>query len=298
MTAVTRLFRGWRLVPRRREAINDLDGEPINLRPGEMMYGETENRLYFGLPDGTTARLGGSACEGNCATLDESGKIPLDQLPALAVNSTFVVNSEAEMLALSAVPADVAVRADLNRAFILTDSPASTLSNWIEILFSGGGSGSGAPGATGATGVQGPQGPTGGDGADGADGAIGATGPTGPDGPRGFTGATGIRGATGVTGPVGATGVQGIAGPTGATGVEGPQGATGPDGATGVQGIEGPTGATGVEGAQGATGPQGETGPQGPAGSDANTITTEEFVVKAVTQGVYGDGDVIPAIRR
>lgn len=67
-------------------------------------------------------------------TLDGAGLIPTSQLPALAISSTFVVASQAAMLALTAEEGDVAVRTDLSKAFILTASPASTLGNWQELL--------------------------------------------------------------------------------------------------------------------------------------------------------------------
>mgnify|MGYP006951086922 CR=1 FL=1 len=68
------------------------------------------------------------------ATLDAAGKLDAGQLPALAITETFVVNTQAAMLALSAQEGDVAVRTDLSKSFILTAAPASTLSNWQELL--------------------------------------------------------------------------------------------------------------------------------------------------------------------
>lgn len=68
------------------------------------------------------------------APLDGSGKIPTDHLPALAISETFVVNSQSAMLALSAQTGDTAVRTDVNKTFILTATPASTLGNWQEML--------------------------------------------------------------------------------------------------------------------------------------------------------------------
>ena len=68
------------------------------------------------------------------APLDGSGKVPTDHLPALAITETFVVNSQANMLALTAQTGDTAVRTDVNKTFILTASPASTLGNWQELL--------------------------------------------------------------------------------------------------------------------------------------------------------------------
>jgi hypothetical protein len=68
------------------------------------------------------------------ASLDGSGLIPTNQLPALAITETFVVVSQAAMLALTAQTGDVAVRTDVNKSFILTAEPASTLGNWQELL--------------------------------------------------------------------------------------------------------------------------------------------------------------------
>ena len=68
------------------------------------------------------------------ASLDGSGLIPTSQLPALAISTTQVVASQAAMLALTAETGDVAVRTDVNKSFILTASPASTLGNWQELL--------------------------------------------------------------------------------------------------------------------------------------------------------------------
>ena len=68
------------------------------------------------------------------ASLDGSGLIPTNQLPALAITETSVVVSQAAMLALTAQVGDVAVRTDVNKSFILTASPATTLGNWQELL--------------------------------------------------------------------------------------------------------------------------------------------------------------------
>jgi hypothetical protein len=68
------------------------------------------------------------------ASLDGSGLIPTNQLPALAITTTQVVASQAAMLALTAQIGDVAVRTDVNKSFILTAEPATTLGNWQELL--------------------------------------------------------------------------------------------------------------------------------------------------------------------
>jgi hypothetical protein len=74
------------------------------------------------------------AAANGVATLGADGLVPTNQLPALAITNTFVVNSQAAMLALTAQPGDVAIRTDLSESYILTADPASTLANWQELL--------------------------------------------------------------------------------------------------------------------------------------------------------------------
>lgn len=68
------------------------------------------------------------------ATLDGDAKVPLAQLPATAITNTSVINTESAMLALVAQVGDVAIRTDISTSFILKDEPASTLSNWQQIM--------------------------------------------------------------------------------------------------------------------------------------------------------------------
>ncbi|MDI3439300.1 hypothetical protein QLG07_07530 [Erwinia sp. V90_4] len=65
--------------------------------------------------------------------LDSEGKIPVSMIPAVALSEVFVVNSQAEMLALSAQEGDIAKRNDLGYSLVLSGEPASTLSNWIQL---------------------------------------------------------------------------------------------------------------------------------------------------------------------
>jgi hypothetical protein len=63
------------------------------------------------------------------------GKILSSLMPALAITDTYVVASQAAMLALSAAETgDVAVRTDLNKSFILRGTSYSTLGDWQELL--------------------------------------------------------------------------------------------------------------------------------------------------------------------
>lgn len=68
------------------------------------------------------------------ATLDGSGTIPASQLPPIAITNSFPVTSQAAMLALVAQTGDIAIRSDLNKSFVLSAEPASTLGNWLELL--------------------------------------------------------------------------------------------------------------------------------------------------------------------
>lgn len=68
------------------------------------------------------------------AELDANGLIPTEQLPPITITETYVVNTQAAMLALSAQVGDVAIRTDLSKSFILQNEPASTLANWQELL--------------------------------------------------------------------------------------------------------------------------------------------------------------------
>jgi hypothetical protein len=68
------------------------------------------------------------------AGLDSNGKVPFEHIPATAIAEVFVVSSQAAMLALDAGVGDIAIRSDLNKSFILRVTPATTLSNWNELL--------------------------------------------------------------------------------------------------------------------------------------------------------------------
>ncbi|WP_329766119.1 hypothetical protein [Stenotrophomonas geniculata] len=64
------------------------------------------------------------------APLDAASKIPTQYLPALAITSTFVVNSQAAQLALDAQEGDVAVRTDQSRTYIQNGGSAGTMADW------------------------------------------------------------------------------------------------------------------------------------------------------------------------
>jgi hypothetical protein len=69
------------------------------------------------------------------ASLNAQGIIPSSQLPPVTLSSTSVVGSDAAMTALSsATVGSIAVRTDVNKNYVLSALPASTLGNWIELL--------------------------------------------------------------------------------------------------------------------------------------------------------------------
>lgn len=68
------------------------------------------------------------------AGLGLDGKLISSQLPSITVNDTFVIASQAAMLALSVEKGDIAVRTDLNKSFILKGSNPGVLSDWQELL--------------------------------------------------------------------------------------------------------------------------------------------------------------------
>lgn len=62
------------------------------------------------------------------------GKVVTSQIPALAISETFVANSQAAMLALTAQTGDIAIRTDVHLNFILSGTGDPTvLSNWVQL---------------------------------------------------------------------------------------------------------------------------------------------------------------------
>lgn len=83
---------------------------------------------------GTASSKNTGTTSGTIPILDSNGKLDASVLPAIAISDTFVVATQAAMLALTAEIGDIAVRTDLSKTFILKATPASTLANWQEIL--------------------------------------------------------------------------------------------------------------------------------------------------------------------
>ena len=82
---------------------------------------------------GTAATANTGSASGNVLVVGSDGKIPSSVLPDIAITDTYVVSSQAAMLALTAQKGDLAVRTDVSKNFILKATPASTLSNWVEL---------------------------------------------------------------------------------------------------------------------------------------------------------------------
>lgn len=82
---------------------------------------------------GTAAAKDFGTAEGNVPVLGAGGKLSEAVIPAIAITDTFVVDSQAAMLALEAQQGDVAVRTDVNKTFILKVAPATALANWVEL---------------------------------------------------------------------------------------------------------------------------------------------------------------------
>lgn len=68
------------------------------------------------------------------AGLGSDGKLFSNQLPSISITDTFVVGSQAAMLALTAETGDVAVRTDVNKSYILKGTDPAVLANWQELL--------------------------------------------------------------------------------------------------------------------------------------------------------------------
>lgn len=95
-------------------------------------------KSYSSLTDrptlGTAASKNVGTSAGQIPILDSNGKLDTLVIPAIAISETYVVSTQSAMLALVAEIGDICVRTDLNKTFILKQEPASTLSNWQELL--------------------------------------------------------------------------------------------------------------------------------------------------------------------
>jgi hypothetical protein len=90
--------------------------------------------LYWTQARFNTAVAAVSGAASGLCPLDSSSLIPASFLPSITVHNTFVVASQAAMLALSAHQGDVAIRTDLNQSFILLNNTPTVLANWTQLL--------------------------------------------------------------------------------------------------------------------------------------------------------------------
>lgn len=68
------------------------------------------------------------------ATLDENGKIPSIQVPAIAITDTFVVADQTARLALSATVGDVAIQLDNTTTYILQGNDPTDNADWQVVI--------------------------------------------------------------------------------------------------------------------------------------------------------------------
>ena len=70
------------------------------------------------------------------AGLDIGGKVPVSQLPALAITDVYTVSSQTDQLALLATTqeGDVAIRTDENRSYIRNAGVSGTMADWSLLL--------------------------------------------------------------------------------------------------------------------------------------------------------------------
>ncbi len=110
---------------------------PIVTDPTSPLQVANKNYVDVGL----SAKLNESArnTSNGFAGLGPDSKILDSQIPKIAITDSFVVGSQAAMLALTAEVGDVAIRTDLNKCYILQVAGAGTLGNWQELLAPSGG---------------------------------------------------------------------------------------------------------------------------------------------------------------
>ncbi|WP_420239267.1 hypothetical protein ACOBR2_06725 [Telmatobacter bradus] len=71
---------------------------------------------------------------GGAALLTSGGILSTSEIPPITIDDVYTVASQAAMLLLDADQGDICVRTDLSESFILSQTPATTLANWVELL--------------------------------------------------------------------------------------------------------------------------------------------------------------------
>lgn len=82
----------------------------------------------------STEKTANKGAANGYAPLGSDSLVPSAYLPDITITDTFVVGSQAAMLALTCQKGDVAVRTDLNKTFILKGTDPTVLANWQELL--------------------------------------------------------------------------------------------------------------------------------------------------------------------
>lgn len=105
--------------------VDKVDGKGLSTND----YTTTDKNKLAGLGTASTKDTGTSS--GNIPILDSNGKLASSTIPSVAITDTFIVASQAAMLALSTADiGDIAIRTDESQTYILQAAPASTLANW------------------------------------------------------------------------------------------------------------------------------------------------------------------------
>ena len=116
------------------KSVNDLTYYTLSSSLASVATSGNYNDLSNKPSLGTAASKNTGTSAGNVPVLDTYGKLDSSVVPAIAITDTFVVSTEAAMLALNAEVGDICVRTDLSKSFILKVEGASTLSHWQELL--------------------------------------------------------------------------------------------------------------------------------------------------------------------
>lgn len=83
---------------------------------------------------GTAAEANVGTGAGDIPAIGQDGKLPTSVMPAITIKNTFVVNTEAAMLALTAQTGDMCIRTDLSKSYVLTTDDPTLVANWQELL--------------------------------------------------------------------------------------------------------------------------------------------------------------------
>ena len=83
---------------------------------------------------GTAAEKDTGTAAGNVVEVDSDGKIATSLIPSTAITDVFVVNTQAERLALpDAHVGDVVVQLDVDETYILQVEPATEVGSWVKL---------------------------------------------------------------------------------------------------------------------------------------------------------------------